>query len=114
MYNYVQTIWFAEYTLSNKEKISVVVLGTVMSAFPACVMVRDSSRRWNVWTELLHVPACSLAATFFLRNLHCVCLDYQYELTALVKMSVSFGTKFKRRDCIFFGTEGVIQSRKIV
>ena len=65
MYNYVQTIWFAEYTLSNKEKMSVVVLGTVMSAFPACVMVRDSSRRWNVWTELLHVPACSLAATFF-------------------------------------------------
>ena len=49
----------------------------------------------------------ALLLHFFLRNLHCVCLDYQYELTALVKMSVSFGTKFKRRDCIFFMTEGV-------
>lgn len=45
MYSYVQTIWFAEQTSLDMEKMSIVVLGTAMAAFHACAIVRDSSGR---------------------------------------------------------------------
>ena len=49
--------------------MSIVVLGTAMAAFYTCAIVPDSSGKWNEWTELLHVPACSLAAVFLLPEL---------------------------------------------
>ena len=45
--------------------MSIVVLGTAMAAFYACAIVPASSGKWNEWTELLHVPACSPIAVFF-------------------------------------------------
>lgn len=47
----------------------------------------------------------TLLLFFFLQELT-LCSNYQYELTALVKVSISFGTKFIHHDCMFFGTEG--------
>ena len=49
--------------------MSIVVLGTAMAAFYACAIVPASSGKWNEWTELLHVSACSLVVVFLLPEL---------------------------------------------
>jgi len=70
MYSYVQTIWFAEQTSSDMEKMSIVVLGTAMAAFHACAIVRDSSGRLE-WVDGIAPRPCMqpYCCFFFYRNL---------------------------------------------